>query len=648
VLAAAGIAGALVLGTGGFILYNTTVLNPLETDSDTERVRVEYERRYKRFEWAPQPRVTAVKLHVELFPRAEEMRARGSYTLRNRTRSRIDSVHVDISSSMRIHRFAFDRPARRVVSDSAGGYYVYALGRPMLPGDSATFTFDVALRTPGFANEPHYGPVVANGTFVNNDGMPRIGYNPAGELTDEDDREHHGLPPRPRVARIDDARARTVNLLSRDADRVAFEATVVTDADQTAVAPGYLQRSWTVGKRRYFHYRMDAPILNFYAFLSGRYEVRRDRWRGVRIEVYHHPPHGYNVDRMIRASKAALEYFTAEFGPYQHRQLRILEFPRYAPFAQSFANTIPYSEAVGFIAQVGKDDIDYPFFITAHEVAHQWWGHQVVGADVQGAAMLSETLAEYSALMVMEREHGRRRIGRFLRYEMNEYLQGRAGESRAEMPLALVEQQQYIQYNKGALAMYALRDHIGEARVNGALRAFLNQWKDRGPPYPTSRDLLIHLRAATPDSLRYLVDDLFERVTLFDNRAERATYTVLPGGRYEVQLRVRARKVRADSVGNETELPMREAVDIGVYGADSHEPIYLAKHLVRAGWQTVRVTVDSLPKRAGIDPHFKLIDRNVEDNVEDVVKAAAPARAAPRKPARDTAARRAPAAGARP
>ncbi|HEX8430015.1 MAG TPA: ABC transporter permease, partial [Longimicrobium sp.] len=159
VLVAASVAGALMLGTGGFILYNTVVLNPLHTDRDSERVQAEYERRYKRFEWAPQPRVTGVKLHVELFPRAQEMRTRGTYTLRNRTRSRIDSVHVDVSSDMKIHRFAFDRPARRVVRDSAGGYYVFALARPMLPGDSATFTFDVALLTPGFANEPHYGPV---------------------------------------------------------------------------------------------------------------------------------------------------------------------------------------------------------------------------------------------------------------------------------------------------------------------------------------------------------------------------------------------------------------------------------------------------------------------------------------------------------
>jgi ABC-type transport system involved in multi-copper enzyme maturation permease subunit len=616
-LVAATLAGLLVLGTGGFIVYNTAVLNPWTAEDESEAIQLRYERQYKRYEWAPQPRVTGVKLLVELFPGAQEMRARGTYRLHNRTRSRIDSVHVDISSDMHIGSFAFDRPATRVLRDSAGGYYIYRLARPLLPGDSAEFNFDVAVRTPGFTDEPRYGPVVENGTFVNNQNLPRIGYNPEGEITGEGDREHHGLPRRPRANGIGDARARNVNFISRDADWVDFEATLVTDADQTAVAPGYLQRSWKQGGRRYFHYRMDAPILNFYAFLSGRYAVRRDRWRNVAIEVYHHPPHGYNVERMVGAVKKSLEYFTAEFGPYQHRQVRILEFPRYAEFAQSFANTIPYSEGIGFIADVRKDDIDYPFFVTAHEVAHQWWGHQVVGADVQGAAMLSETLAEYSALMVMEREFGRAKIGRFLRYELDQYLRGRGSEGRAEMPLALVEQQQYIHYNKGALAMYALRDYIGEERVNAALRGFLDQWKYRGPPYPTSRDLLVHLRAATPDSLRYLVDDLFERVTLYDNRTESATYRRVVGG-YEVEMRVRAKKVRADSLGVETEVPLDDRIEIGVFGPDKEVPLYLAKHRIRAGVQTVRVRVKELPERAGIDPLHKLIDRAIGDNTKEL------------------------------
>ena len=629
-LAVSALAGLLVLGTGGFIVYNTAILNPWTSDDDSEQVQLRYERQYKRFEWVPQPRVTGVKLRVELFPRAQEMRARGTYRLHNRTRSRIDSVHVDVNSEMKIGSFAFDRPATRVLADSAGGYYVFRLARPLMPGDSAEFRWDVAHRTPGFRDEPSYGPVVENGTFMNNEMFPRIGYNEQGEITDEGDREHFGLRQRPRVAAIGDARARNVNFISRDADWVTFEATVVTDADQTAVAPGYLQRSWKEGNRRFFHYRMDAPMLNFYAFLSGRYAVRRDRWRNVAIEVYHHPPHAYNVERMVNAVKKSLDYYTAEFGPYQHRQVRILEFPRYAEFAQSFANTIPYSEGIGFIAQVRPNDIDYPFFVTAHEVAHQWWGHQLVGANVQGAAMLSETLSEYSALMVMEREFGRAKIGRFLRYELDQYLRGRTTETRAEMPLALVEQQQYIHYNKGALAMYALRDYIGEARVNAALRSFLDQWKLRGPPYPTSRDLLGHLRAATPDSLHYLIRDLFERVTLYDNRTESATYLRLPDGRYQVDVRVRARKRLADSVGAETDLPLDDRIEVGVFGENREVPIYLAKHRIRAGVQTVRVVVKQPPERAGIDPLHKLIDRTIDDNTVDVTAGTAP-RAAPAK-----------------
>src|SRR5690606_806884 len=133
----------------------------------------------------------------------------------------------------------------------------------------------------------------------------------------------------------------------------------------------------------------------------------------------------YNLDRMIDAVKKSLDYFTANFSPYQHRQARILEFPRYQRFAQAFPNTIPYSEAIGFIARVRPDDpedLDYPFYVTAHEIAHQWWAHQVIGANVQGATMLSESLAQYSALMVMEKEYGRDKMHKFLAYELKGYL----------------------------------------------------------------------------------------------------------------------------------------------------------------------------------------------------------------------------------
>jgi ABC-type transport system involved in multi-copper enzyme maturation permease subunit len=636
-LAASALALALILGTGGFILYNTVELNEWSTGDEDERITAEYEKRYKRYETLPQPRITDVALDVDIYPERRDLRIRGTYRLVNRSGRPIDQVHVDLLNTLLIRRMELGVPARRIIADKEKGYYAFRLARPLAPGDSTELRFEVAHDARGFADEPSFFPVVENGTFFNNMYLPGIGYNPEGELDDEGARERHGLAPRPRVRAIGDPVGRARNFVSRDADWIRFAATVSTSADQTALAPGRLERQWRQGDRRYYRYVMDVPMLNFYSFLSARYAVKKDRWNDVEIEVFHHPGHEYNVDRMVRAVKESLDYYTRWFGPYQHSQVRIVEFPRYGDFAQSFAGTIPYSEGIGFIADVKADDIDYPFFVTAHEVAHQWWGHQLVPADVQGGAMLSETLAEYGALMVMEKEYGRGQIGRFLRHELDGYLQGRTMERRAEMPLALVENQQYIHYNKGALAMYALRDYVGEARVNGALRAFVTEARGMRGRYPTSRDLLRHLRAATPDSLQPVIEDLFETVTLWDLRAVRAEGTDLGDGRYQVDVTVTGRKLRAAPLGDETPVPMNDLVEIGVFGADEEEPIWLGKFRYDGRQHTFRITVDEWPRRAGIDPLHKLIDRELDDNVTGITRR--PGTPVPRRTSTDSARR---------
>ncbi|MDQ3556579.1 MAG: hypothetical protein M3409_07350 [Gemmatimonadota bacterium] len=625
--AAVSVAGLLILGLGGFIFYNTNVLNDYRTSRDRERSAAEYERRYKQFERTPQPRVVGVRTHVDIFPAERDVHVRGEYRLLNRSGAPVDSLHLRIPRSARIRSLAFGRSARRVLADRERGYYIYALGTPLQPGDSLRMEFRLAYLSRGFENQVSDTEVVQNGTFFNSSVMPSFGYEPQAELADDATRRRHGLPPKQRVPSLDDEAARMNNFISRDADWVDFETTVSTSADQVAVAPGYLQREWREGDRRFFHYRMDAPILNFYSFLSARYAVRRDRWtapngENVAIEIFYHPGHEYNLARMAESVKKSLDYFTEQFGPYQHRQVRILEFPRYAQFAQSFPNTIPYSEAIGFISRVtGPDDVDFPFYVTAHEVAHQWWGHQLVGGNVQGSAVLSETLSQYAAMMVMEKEYGRGQMRKFLRYELDRYLSGRAFERRREQPLLLAENQPYIHYNKGSLVMYALRDYIGEEAVNGALARILRDKRFQHPPYATSRELLGYLREATPDSLQYVLDDTWEHITLYDNRTREARSTPLGDGRHRVVLEVEAKKVRADSLGNEAEVPMNDLLDVGVFAAaprgakEEGTPLYLARHRIGSGRQRIEVVVEGVPARAGVDPYHKLIDRMGRDNV---------------------------------
>lgn len=629
-MAVTGAGLAIFLVTGGYIYYNTNILNEYRTSDEREEQLAKFEKTYKKYDGIPQPRITDVSLHVDIYPQERSYAFKGHFWMKNKHSQPIDSVHLMLSDEAEVKKMAFSGQAKLVLEDKPNGYYIYELAQPLQPGDSLQLQLDLLYETKGFRNSGSNTGIVYNGTFINSEYLPKIGYQPGVELSQDDVRKEHGLEPKPRMADVADSVARRNTYISNEADWINFEATVSTSPEQIAIAPGYLQREWTEGNRRYFHYKMDAPILNFYSFLSASYAVKKDKWispagKEVAIEIYYHPGHDYNLGRMVKGVKKSLSYFTKNFSPYQHRQVRILEFPGYASFAQAFPNTIPFSEAIGFIADVDDDnpeDIDYPFYVTSHEVAHQWWAHQVIGGNVQGSVLMSETMSQYSALMVMKQEYGEEKMNKFLKYELNSYLLGRATERKKEMPLYRVENQGYIHYRKGSLVMYALANYIGEEKLNAALREYVRQVAFQEAPYTNSLEFMQYIRRATPDSLQYLVTDMFENITLYENKANETKYEKLKNGKYKVTLTVNAKKLYADSLGAETEAKMNDWVDIGVMARkkiDGHwqdKPLYMQKHRLQSGENTFEFIVDEKPEKAGIDPYNLLIDRNPSDNTK--------------------------------
>ena len=619
--ATAGIAALVFVATGAWIFYNTNILHPYRNEFAREELRAQYERSYKALAAKPQPKVVAVRVSVDIHPHEHRVRFDGTYTLRNKSGSPIPELYVGLLEAAGIRKLEGSLAMKLAEARPELGWRRYVLERALAPGETMTLAFELEYPPPGFSNAGADMTVVDNGAFVNSGLLPALGYQERAELSEDRERKKHGLSPRERMADIDDPVARQVNYITNFGDWIDFEATVSTAEDQIALAPGYVQKEWVEGGRRFFHYKMDVPILDLYAFLSARYAVKKDAWRTsdgklVPIEIYYHPGHEYDLDAMIAGVKDSLDYFTRAFSPYQHRQVRILEFPRYASFAQSFPNTIPYSESIGFIAKVDPNDpkdIDYPYYVTAHEIAHQWWAHQVIGANVQGATMMSETLAQYSALMVMKKKYGDAKMKRFLKYELDSYLLGRATERKKERALFRNENQPYIHYRKGSLAMYALQDAIGEDAVNRALASYIRKTAYQEPPYTTSRELLAEFRAVTPPEFQYFITDLFETITLYENRAVSATYREKGDGRYEVTLKVAAKKMRAEEDGSSKEVPMDDLIDIGVLG-EADTPLYLKKHRIASGETTLTLEVGGKPLRAGIDPVVKLIDRRPDDN----------------------------------
>jgi ABC-2 type transport system permease protein len=566
-------------------------------------------------------------------PTAGKARTATSYTVVNRSGLPIDSVLVDVANDLpglgvTLDSLSFDRPSTVLATDEQHGVNLLKLVTPLAAGDSMRLRVVQRFAVRGYPNGQPDRSLVENGTFLNRDKFASLGYQTDDELGSDELRRKYKLPLARRGKPRSDSVALQRQSFMADADFALFEAIVSTDPDQIAMAPGYLEKEWTTNGRRYFHYVMDTPMPAFFSVLSARWQVSKAMWGTVPIEIYHHPSHKFNVARMLEASKASLEFFSKEFGPYQHRQLRIVEFPRYAGFAQSFPNTVPYSEDIGFVARVDSTDVedtDLPYFVTAHEIAHQWFPYQRMPADVEGSQMLSESLSEYAALVITDRQHGRAFTQKFLRAELDRYLRGRAGETKGERPLTRVDLQSYVWYQKGALSLFALRDLIGEAPLHTALRAYLDEGRFTGPPYATTLDLMKHINAATPDSLKYAIDDYFETITLWDVRTDSVSSTKLPNGEYKVTITATAKKLRADSLGTEKDVPMNDYVDVGVFdapgtGARIGKALSLRKMKVVTGTANYEFTVKSKPARAGIDPYNLLIDRNPGDNSKDVIE----------------------------
>jgi len=622
------------LASGAYIFYNTNVLNDYRTKPETEEWQANYEKTLLAFEQLPQPRIVHVNLAVNIEPSAVRASTQGSYIIENRTAAPLTNVHLRWARPLKVQSLEVEGAA--LTKEYADfDYRIYAFATPMQPGEQRTIRFSTLLEQRGFANSRNLTRIVDNGTFLNNTEIaPLIGMGRVGLLQDRSKRRKYGLPPELRPAKLEDASASANHYLRNDSDWVTAELQVATDADQTPIAPGYTVSDIVKKGRRTVTTRTEAPIMHFFSMQSARYAVQKDVWNNksgqpVELAVYFHPAHDHNVQRMLDAMKLSLTVFSESFSPYQFRQARILEFPAYEQFAQAFANTMPYSESIGFIQNYDEaksdEQIDLVTYVTAHEVGHQWWAHQVIGADKQGMTMLSETFAQYSALLVMEKLYGKEQIRRFLKYELDSYLRSRGGELIEELPLLRVEDQPYIHYRKGALVMYWLKEAVGEDVVNRALRNLLTEFAFKPAPYPSSTDFIRLLRAEAGPEHDELITDLFEKITLYDMKANNAVTKKLGDGKYQVTFVIEGRKLYAEGQGKETEAPLNESFDVGVFttepgkkGYKRESVLLMERRAMQTGKQTVELVVDQEPKFVGVDPYNKRIDRNSDDNLTRV------------------------------
>ena len=626
----------LFIGVTSYSYYNLKVLNSMSSGDALESLSAEKEKKYGKYIGQPHPQVTDLKAYIDVFPEDRNIAAKGEFTITNNYETAIDTLMLNVQypgEHTEIKKVSYNgtilHPA---IADSVHRIYLYKLPESLQPKATSALTIEMWSETKGFANKLET-EVLHNGTFINNSIFPSFHYDRS--LVDNGVRKKYDLE------KLDylypsrsDSTALKKNLFNEDANYINFEALVSTTEDQIALAPGKLIDSYKKEGRSYYHYKLESQTDLFFNVVSADYAVEKSSWtapsgKNVAIEIYYHPEHGRNINHMIDGVRVALDYCSKNFYEYPNSVIRIVEFPAFSTFAQSFVTTIPYSEDFGFAANFDKaEDFNYAFRVTTHEVAHQWWGHIVTPSKTSGANIISETLAEYSSLMTMKQEYGENGIKNFLKYSLDNYLRSRAFSFKPERSLLNVETGQHIWYRKGSMVVYHIQDLIGEQKMNTALRNFLMEYKyfEKGY-YPTSENLFDAIYQVTPDSLKYVVEDGFKEIVMYENRVTDTKTKKLDNGTYETTFTVNSKKIYYDDTGKEKRTDEgKNLIEIGLFGEDIKDqkdvplknPYYLERKWLTPGDNTFTIITDQKPEKAGIDPYNKLIDRNSEDNLKFV------------------------------
>ena len=615
----------IFIGSGSIIHYNTKVVNQFTTQDAGLSKQEFYEKTFVQYEDEPTPVIISVDADIAIFPSARRVETITKIVVENRANKSIEKFlvnHPRFSSVSEVQIEGGSLGKREADVDAA--WFIF--DKPMLPGERRSGTIRVVREHKGFKDKGEDTSVVRNGTFISNFSLyPWFGVKQDIYISDQHERRKRDLPPPRRAYRLEDTSRYNESFFGLQVALIDFKVRLSTSADQFAIAPGYLKKEWEQDGRRYFEYEIDSPMLNFFNVMSAKLHVKKETYKGVEIAVYYHKEHYWNVQRMIESSKDSLDYFTQAFGPYQHKQLRIIEFPGYRSFAQSFANTVPYSENIGFISDLrDKKEIDPVYYVTAHEIAHQWFGHQLNAANVQGSAVLTESLSQYAALMVMEKKYGEQKIRKFLTFELDSYLRGRANEYLEEMPLLRAENQPYIYYRKGAIVMMALRERIGEQNMNKALKGLIAKFKFSETVQPTTLDLVAALKTVALQDDFAFIDDQFNQISIYDLKINDADVKKQEDAEYILTLNVSAKQFRASGEGEESEQAFDDFVEIVLFSGDpndfslKNEIVYREKHQLISGENNIIITTHKPFTYIGVDPFVRFIDRNSRDNVKKI------------------------------
>lgn len=594
----------LAIGTGFYIQFKTGHSAHNRTGATDMEWQAQYERKYKPLENLPQPVVTAVDLHTDLYPSGSYYTVKGYLRVKNKSSKSITRLWVGIDPDIQLVELRIGG-ASRVSLDETFGQHWYRPDSPLAPGRELTIHFTIRADRSAFKTFNSENAVATNGSYIELEKyLPHFGYRAGYEIEDPEQRRQNGLPLRKSTLSTD-----------HDYHFIHFQNIISTETGQQAVTAGTLVKSWKNAGRSYFHYQSRKPIPYMFALSSARYAVKTERYKGTTFRIYHHAGHSQTVPAMMQAMKDAIDYGNTNFGPYQHGELTLAEIPHYPGSATAYPGVIFSQERTNFRSNLSDSaGFNFTYATTAHETAHQWWAGQVAAPAGPGYALLTESLAKYTEASVTEKRFGKMYLRPYHVKDSQLYFAYRGGMGEKEIPLLHTLEQPFVHYQKGGLVMFRLKEVLGEAHLVRALRELVTRHS-----YPLRKpnpaDLPDALKRGTNAAQSRLIDELFKKVIVFDNDIKILSNKPLPGNRQLLTLEINVRKTD-ETLGKPVPLEPADDIDIAVFDQElTSTPVYMRRHHFSKVRSVISIVVPRRPLTVMLDPLAYMLDISDHNNV---------------------------------
>ena len=463
-----------------FIVREVNDKGNFEPESVTILEDATYEKNYKWIEKKPQPKLTGADIVLDFFPVERKAVFEARMQLTNFNSIQVDSIYLSFPDFMDFREIKWNDQLIEVAWKD-DKLHQLALPIAMDTAETGMLFIKANKQYLGFTQGDAQPDLAFNGLFMDaRDIIPRIGYNTSRELDKNRERDENGLSKlSARMASLEDGVALSEDAFAPDATWLGGKFTIGTSPGQYAIAPGKLNRSWQENGRNLYEYQLEAPSPFQWYFASAEFESSSFIANSLPVEVHFKKEHHYNISLYEKSVKTTIDFITERLGAYPFSELRLIEIPFYQEERYAFPNVVAISEKEGWYADTtGVAERAYITFSVATQLIRHWLYQNLHVANVQGADMLKSALPEALALQVVRSGHGEEAVDILLEKKKNVYEKERGNEPNQEPPLIYADGVDYLEENKGTIALYKLSEVMGPVSFTSRLSQWVKQKND--------------------------------------------------------------------------------------------------------------------------------------------------------------------------